>query len=67
MIKDKNPHYYYVDGIELDFILKEADGTKTILECKYNSELNPKQQKLMDSSDAEKKLIINGFKSLELI
>jgi predicted AAA+ superfamily ATPase len=67
MIKNKNPQYYYVDGIELDFIFQELDGGKTILECKYNSELNAKQQALFDRSDAEKKQVINGFKSLKLI
>jgi predicted AAA+ superfamily ATPase len=67
MIKDKKPQYYYVNGIELDFIFQELSGDKTILECKYNSEMNPKQQILFDKVEAEKKLVINGVDSLDLI
>jgi len=67
MIKDKQPNYYYEKGIELDFIIKNFDGLKTILECKYHSELTEKQRALLEKSSAEKKLVINGFNSLELI
>jgi predicted AAA+ superfamily ATPase len=67
MIKNKNPKYFYVDGIELDFIFENINRNKTLLECKYNSQLNQKQRELFDKSDAEKKLIINGYKSLALL
>jgi hypothetical protein len=67
MIKDRQPNYYYENGIELDFIIKNFDGTKTLLECKYYSELTEKQRELLEKSCAEKKLVINGFNSLELI
>jgi len=67
MIKDKQPSYYYENGIELDFLIQHVDGTKTILECKYQSDLTQKQRELLEKTVAEKKLVINGFKSLELL
>ncbi len=55
-IKDKDPRYLYVDGIELDFVTKEG----CLIEAKYHSRLNEKQQKLFDSFKAEKKVVVNG-------
>ena len=55
-IKQHNPSYLYVDGIELDFITQSGQ----LIEAKYNSQLNIKQQKLFDSFDAKEKIIVNG-------
>lgn len=58
-IKDQEPSYFYVDGIELDFMTKE----KVLIEVKYNSKLNEKQQKLFDLTQANKKIVVDGYKS----
>ena len=58
-IKHLNPSYVYVDGIEIDFITEN----KTLIEAKYNSTLNDKQQKLYSSIDANKKVVIDSVKS----
>ena len=55
-IKQYDPSYLYVDGIELDFITKNGQ----LIEAKYNSKLNIKQQKLFDSFDAKEKIVVNG-------
>jgi len=57
-IKNQKPSYFYVDGIELDFMTEN----KTLIEVKYNSSLNDKQQKLFDISVADKKIVVNGYK-----
>lgn len=57
-IKNQNPSYFYVDGIELDFMTEN----KILIEVKYNSSLNDKQQKLFDISVADKKIVVNGYK-----
>lgn len=63
-IKNQKPSYFYVDGIELDFMTED----KILIEVKYKSVLNEKQQKLFDTSEANKKIIIDSYKSfLELI
>jgi len=55
-IKEQNPSYLYVDGIELDFITEDG----MLIEAKFNSVLNAKQQKLFDKFEAKKKLVVNG-------
>jgi len=65
-IKHLHPSYVYVDGIELDFMTED----KTLIEVKYNSLLNQKQQKLYDTIDAKKKIVVdsvNSFLELENI
>jgi len=62
-LKQKNPRYLYVDGIEIDFMTEE----KTLIEVKYNSELNEKQQKLFDTTLANEKIVVDSFqKYLEI-
>ncbi len=64
-IKHLNPSYLYVDGIELDFMTEQ----KILIEAKYNSKLNPNQQKLFDKTDASKRMVIEdieGFLKLQL-
>ena len=63
-IKHLNPRYVYVDGIELDFITQDD----ILIEVKYNSTLNNKQQKLFDNFKAKEKIIIDSIqKFLSLI
>ena len=62
-IKNKNPSYLYVDGIEIDFVTED----KTLIEVKYHSSLNKKQQKLFDSFKAKKKLIVDGYEKFMLL
>jgi len=62
-IKDLNPSYLYIDGIEIDFITKNG----ILLEAKYNSKLNTKQQKLFDSFDAKEKYVLNGYDGFVLL
>lgn len=58
-IKNLRPSYFYVDGIELDFMTED----KTLIEVKYNSVLNEKQQKLFDTIEATKKIVVDGYRS----
>jgi len=55
-IKEKNPSYLYVDGIEIDFITEDG----LLIEAKYNSVLNAKQQKLFDAFECKEKRVVNG-------
>lgn len=55
-IKEQNPSYLYVDGIELDFITENG----LLIEAKFNSVLNEKQQKLFDKFETKEKLVVNG-------
>jgi len=66
-IKEKKPFYFVKDGIEIDFITDRYFGEQYLIECKYNSKLNAKQKELFDSLDIKNKLIINGFKDLNLL
>ncbi len=62
-IKDLNPSYLYVDGIEIDFITENG----ILLEAKYYSKLNEKQKKLFDSFDAKEKYVLNGYEGFVLL
>jgi len=55
-IKNKSPSYVSSAGIEIDFITKD----KFLIEAKYNSVLNTKQQKLFDKTIANKKIVIDS-------
>lgn len=59
----KKIYYLYENGIEIDFYTSD----KILLESKYNAELNEKQKKLFDNTDAERKIIIDSVKKLELL
>ena len=54
-IKHRNPCYVYADGIELDFLVPKD----TLIEVKYNRELNPKQREMFDRHAAENKVVIS--------
>jgi predicted AAA+ superfamily ATPase len=58
-IKHLHPSYVYVDGIEIDFMTED----KTLIEAKYNSTLNDKQEKLYNAIEANKKVVIDSVKS----
>jgi len=62
-IKDKNPSYLYVDGVELDFITEDG----LLIEAKYNSVLNKKQQSLFDRFEAKEKRVVNGVGDFMLL
>ena len=62
-IKNKNPAYLYVDGIELDFITEDG----LLIEAKYNSVLNEKQRKLFDKFEAKEKRVVNGVHDFMLL
>lgn len=55
-IKNLKPSYFYEGGVELDFITQD----KILIEVKYKSTLNEKQQKLFDTTEASRKIIIDG-------
>src|SRR3989338_10961406 len=55
-IKDKNPAYYLENTYEIDFITKDS-----LIEAKYNSELNKNQKELFDSIKSKNKIIANGY------
>ena len=62
-IKDYDPSYLYVDGIEIDFITQNS----ILIEAKYHSRLNDKQQKLFDSFGAKEKYVLNGYEGYVLL
>ena len=56
-IKDKKPCYIYKNGIELDFMTED----EILIEVKYNSQLNKKQQKLLKNIPAKEKIIVDNI------
>jgi len=62
-IKNKDPHYIYENGIEIDFITSD----KTIIEVKYNSDFNSKQKALFESFSENKKIIIKNIHDVEML
>ena len=56
-LKDHQPSYLYVDGIEIDFVTRDG----ILIEAKYHSQLNEKQQKLFDSFHAKEKYVLDGY------
>ncbi|MEK6926473.1 MAG: ATP-binding protein [Nanoarchaeota archaeon] len=56
-IKSKNPNYYLENSIEIDFITKDS-----LIEAKYNQELNEKQLEAFNAIKSKNKIIANGYK-----
>jgi predicted AAA+ superfamily ATPase len=56
-IKNHNPCYVYENGIELDFLVKR----ETLIEVKFNRELNPKQREMFDNYNAKNKVVISSI------
>ena len=55
-IKDKNPTYYLENSTEIDFITKDS-----LIEAKYNQELEKNQKKLFDTLKIKNKIIAKGY------
>jgi len=55
-IKDKNPNYYLENSIEIDFITKDS-----IIEAKYNQELNKNQKEIFGSLKIKNKIVADGY------
>ncbi|MCL4384897.1 MAG: ATP-binding protein [Actinobacteria bacterium] len=60
-IKNFNPCYIYKDGFEIDFLTYD----KTLIEVKYNSEMNEKQRHVFNSITSKKKVEIKNIYDLE--
>lgn len=56
-IKDENPNYYLENSVEIDFITKDS-----LIEAKYNQELNEKQLEAFNAVKSKKKVVANGYK-----
>ncbi|MBI5066233.1 ATP-binding protein [Candidatus Woesearchaeota archaeon] len=59
-IKDKNPHYFYENEKEIDFIVGE-----TALEVKYKEQIEKKEIDFFEKSDFKKKILIQSFEDLK--
>lgn len=59
-IKNLDPCYIYYDGIEIDFLTAD----KTLIEVKYNSELNVKQKKVFEAFASKSKIEIKNILDL---
>jgi uncharacterized protein len=55
-IKKENPKYYLKEGIEIDFCYKD-----TLIEAKYNQEMNNKQKELFNKLNFKNKIIISDY------
>ena len=55
-IKDKNPSYYLKDSIEIDFIADDS-----LIEAKYNRELEKGQKEVFDSLKIKNKILAKGY------
>jgi len=63
-LKGKHKLYYlYENGTEIDFFTSD----RVLIESKYNSELNKKQEALFNSYDARKKILIDSVQNLSLL
>ncbi len=60
-IKDKNPCYVLKDGIEIDFLTED----KTLIEVKYEREINERQLQLFEELKANKKILIDSFEKYQ--
>jgi len=59
-LKKVSPYYMIKNGVELDFFVYPD----TVMEVKYNHELEGKQKKVYDAFEAKNKLVVKGFGSL---
>lgn len=59
-IKNLNPCYIYKDGFEIDFMTSD----KTLIEVKYNSEMNVKQKYIFNSISSKNKIEIKNIYEL---
>ncbi len=59
-IRYLDPCYYFVDGIEIDFMIAK----KILIEAKYDSNLAGKQKLLFDSADFPCKFVIDSYRGI---
>ncbi|MDZ7837079.1 MAG: hypothetical protein U5N58_03525 [Actinomycetota bacterium] len=59
-IKNFDPCYIYKEGLEIDFFTSDS----TLIEVKYNSEMNTKQRKVFESIKCKKKIEIKNVHDL---
>lgn len=55
-IKNKNPSYYFENSIEIDFITADS-----LIEAKYNQEMDKNQREVFDSIKIKNKIIAKGY------
>jgi hypothetical protein len=63
MRNNKDIYYLYENGNEIDFITRD----KILIESKYYSEMNEKQKKLFEETDATDKYVIDSIKKLQIL
>ena len=56
-LKQHDIYYFYEDGIEIDFYIKNLD---LLLESKFNSRMNDKQKALFEKTKAKEKIVIDS-------
>ncbi|ADK79557.1 ATP-binding protein [Sediminispirochaeta smaragdinae] len=61
-LKQNDVYYLYENGIEIDFYVRDID---TLIELKYNSKMNEKQERLFEDFNASNKMVIDSVYSLE--
>jgi predicted AAA+ superfamily ATPase len=62
-IKKLKPSYIYQDGNEIDFLTEN----KTLIEVKYNAQMNKSQKALFDKIEVKEKILIENIFDLERI
>lgn len=63
MRNNKELFYLYENGNEIDFITRDG----ILIESKYYSEMNEKQKKLFEETEATEKYVIDDVKKLEIL
>lgn len=63
MRNNKDIYYLYENGNEIDFMTRD----KILIESKYYSEMNEKQKKLFEETDATDKYVIDSVKKLQIL
>jgi uncharacterized protein len=61
-LRHKDLYYMYENGIEIDFYIRDLD---TLVEAKYNQEMNEKQAALFSSFQAKEKILIDSVYTLK--
>ena len=55
--------YYYENGVEIDFLTED----ETLIESKYNAEMEGKQLQVFREHPARRKYVINSVKDLQVV
>lgn len=59
-IKSRNPYYFYRDGTEIDFFIRN----NMLIEVKYGLQMSQKQLKIFRKIKADKKIVIKNLQDL---